>query len=281
MEARKSTIVVISSHVARGSVGNRAAVFALEALRHPVWSVPTVLLPWHPGHGPAGRIVPEEAEFSRFVDELARSPWLGEVGAVLSGYLGRASQAPAIARFVSAVKNRNPDSIYVCDPVMGDFGGLYVPKAVAVAIREHLLPLADIATPNLFELEWLSGCSAGDLKSAIAAARRLARRKTLVTSVGTNGGGTGNLLVTADRVTLACHETIDSPPNGLGDLTSALFLARTLERCGDGQALAASTASVLAILRRTVDRRADELTLETDADCLRDPAAVVDLQELV
>ena len=52
-------VIVVSSHVARGSVGNRAAVFALETLGHPVWAVPTVLLPWHPGHGPATRIVPD------------------------------------------------------------------------------------------------------------------------------------------------------------------------------------------------------------------------------
>ena len=50
-------VIVVSSHVARGSVGNRAAVFALETLGHPVWAVPTVLLPWHPGHGRATRIV--------------------------------------------------------------------------------------------------------------------------------------------------------------------------------------------------------------------------------
>ena len=32
-------VIVISSHVARGSVGNRAAVFALETLGFPVWAV--------------------------------------------------------------------------------------------------------------------------------------------------------------------------------------------------------------------------------------------------
>jgi pyridoxine kinase len=44
------SVIVISSHVVRGSVGNRAAVFALETLGFPVWAVPTVVLPWHPGH---------------------------------------------------------------------------------------------------------------------------------------------------------------------------------------------------------------------------------------
>ena len=72
-------VIVISSHVARGSVGNRAAVFALETLGHPVWAVPTVLLPWHPGHGPATRIVPDADQFSAFMKDLERAPWLGEV----------------------------------------------------------------------------------------------------------------------------------------------------------------------------------------------------------
>jgi pyridoxine kinase len=58
-------VIVISSHVARGSVGNRAVVFALETLGFPVWAVPTIILPWHPGHGRATRIVPEKNNFLR------------------------------------------------------------------------------------------------------------------------------------------------------------------------------------------------------------------------
>jgi len=79
-----TTVIVISSHVVRGSVGNRAAVFALETLGFPVWAVPTVVLPWHPGHGPAGRIVPPAQEFATLMQDLERAPWLGEVGAILT-----------------------------------------------------------------------------------------------------------------------------------------------------------------------------------------------------
>ncbi len=49
-------IVAISSQVVRGAVGNRAVVFSLEAMGHPVLSLPTVILPWHPGHGPSTRV---------------------------------------------------------------------------------------------------------------------------------------------------------------------------------------------------------------------------------
>src|SRR5690606_30780510 len=93
-------VIVISSHVVRGSVGNRAAVFALEQLGFHVWAVPTVVLPWHPGHGRGTRIVPPDSEFNTLMRDLQTAPWLGEVGAVLSGYLGNAAQADAVAGLV-------------------------------------------------------------------------------------------------------------------------------------------------------------------------------------
>ncbi len=274
-------VIVISSHVARGSVGNRAAVFALETLGHPVWAVPTVTLPWHPGHGPATRIVPDREEFWAFMQDLQRAPWLGEVAGVLSGYLGDAAQAADVAALVAAVKRKNPDALYVCDPVIGDSAGLYVPDAVAEAMRDQLIPIADIATPNRFELEWLTQESTADLQSAIAAAQALGPERTLVTSAPSMiAGGIGNLLVTPFDVMLAEHRAIAGPPNGLGDLTGAVFLARLRAGQPDAKALQSSTAAVYEILARTAKRGADELQLETDARSLSQPMAMVQFRNL-
>lgn len=274
-------VIVISSHVARGSVGNRAAVFALETLGFPVWAVPTVILPWHPGHGRATRIVPPPEEFATLLKDLENAPWLGEVAAVLSGYLGDASQAEAVASLVRVVKARNSEAIYVCDPVMGDAGGLYVPEATAMAIRDTLMPLADVATPNRYELEWLAEAKLADLRSVIAAALHAGPRMMLVTSApALISGGTGNLLLTANDALLAEHRSIERPPNGLGDLTGAVFLARLLSGVPAGKALQSTTASVFEILARTAKRGADELTLETDAQSLSHPMAMVHLRHL-
>jgi pyridoxine kinase len=274
-------VIVISSHVARGSVGNRAAVFALETLGFPVWAVPTVILPWHPGHGRATRIVPEPEQFAALMKDLERAPWLGEVAAVLSGYLGNAEQAKAVASLVRAVKARNPQALYVCDPVMGDLGGLYIPEATAVALRDELMPLADVATPNRYELEWMTGTKLPDLRSVIAAALHAGPRMVLVTSAPSlMSGGTGNLLLTSTEALLAEHRCIDRPPNGLGDLTGAVFLARLLSGSPAGKALQSTTAAVFEILARTAKRGADELTLETDAQSLSHPMAMVHLRHL-
>lgn len=275
-------VIVISSHVVRGSVGNRAAVFALETLGYPVWAVPTVILPWHPGHGRATRIVPEPEQFSALMKDLERAPWLGEVTGVLSGYLGNAEQAKAVASLVEAVRAKNPRATYICDPVMGDLGGLYVPEALAIALRDVLLPIADIATPNRYELEWLTGTKLEDIKSVMAAAQQVGPEMMLVTSApAMMAGSTGNLLLTPNAALLAEHRIIERPPNGLGDLTAAVFLARLLGGQPVEKALQSTTAAVFEILARTAKRGGDELQLETDAQSLSHPMAMVQLRYLM
>lgn len=274
-------VIVVSSHVARGSVGNRGVVFALETLGHPVWAVPTVILPWHPGHGRATRIVPDPAQFASLMKDLERARWLGEVGAVLSGYLGDPGQAEAVASLVRTVRARNPRALYVCDPVLGDSGGLYVPQETAAAIRDLLIPIADIATPNRFELEWISGAKLDDLRSVIDAALDAGPRSMLVTSAPAMlAGSIGNLLLTSSDALLAEHRLIERPPNGLGDLIAAIYLARLLAGQPIAKALQSATASVFEILARTAKRGGDELQLETDAQSLAHPMAMVQLRHL-
>jgi pyridoxine kinase len=225
----KPAVAVISSHVARGSVGSRAAVFGLETLGFPVWSVHTVSLPWHPGHGPAPRLVPDDAAFADYMEALGGSPHLGEIGAVLTGYLGSAKQAVPIARFIQAVRRENPDALHICDPVIGDEGGLYVPEAVAVEIRDRLFESADIVTPNRFELAWLTGRALESNTDILSAAQAIDIDHVLVTSAfSLLAGGTGNLLVGGPTAILAEHRNIENPPNGPGDLTAALFTGHLL-----------------------------------------------------
>ncbi|WP_420961452.1 pyridoxal kinase PdxY [Brucella sp. IR073] len=280
--ADAKAVLVISSHVVRGSVGNRAAVFALETLGHPVWAVPTVVLPWHPGHGPAKRIVPSQEEFDALIADLERAPWLDEIGAVLTGYLGQASQAASIARLIETIKARNPHVLYLCDPVIGDQEGLYVPEATAIAIRDRLLPLADIATPNRFELAWLTGVPLEDNKTIMEAALDAGPATMLVTSaVPMMTGSTGNLLLTPTLAMMAEHRHVDGPSNGLGDLTSALFLARTMAGLPQEKILQATTAAVFEVLARAAKRGADELMLEADAASLSNPMAMVQVRRLM
>lgn len=275
-------IIAISSHVVRGSVGNRAIVFSLETMGHPVWSMPTVILPWHPGHGPSTRIPVAATAFASAIDDIIGSPNAAEVKAVISGYFGEVGQIEAVARLVKALKAKNPDLLYVCDPVIGDLKGLYVPESIAVAIRDQLLPLADIATPNRYELGWLTGVALESNAQIMDAALMLGPRRVLVTSaVPMMAGGVGNLLLTDRVALLAEHRMVDNPPNGLGDLTAALFLSRFLKGEGEERALQMTTAAVFEILARSVKRGADELMLSEDYSSFSTPMAMVQLRQLL
>jgi pyridoxine kinase len=281
-ENAAGAVIVISSHVVRGSVGNRAAVFALETLGHPVWALPTIVLPWHPGHGRSTRLTFAEADFDAAIDDLIRAPWIGEVKAVLSGYFGNAAQARSVAKLVQALRERDPDLLYVCDPVMGDLGGLYVPEATAEAIRDNLIPLASLATPNRYELAWLSGAALDDNTAVMEAALALGPSRMLVTSaVPMMAGGTGNLYLSGRHALLAEHRMVENAPNGLGDLLAAVFLSRLLSGMEDEKALQLATASVFEVLARAVKRGSNELMLASDASSLSTPMAMVQMRRLI
>jgi pyridoxine kinase len=204
------------------------------------------------------------------------------VRAVLSGFLGAAHQAEGVARLVEALREKNPDLFYACDPVMGDAGGLYVPEATAIAMRDRLLPLASLATPNRFELSWLCGVPLETNAAILEAALSLGPPRMLVTSaIPMMHGSTGNLYLSGNHALLAEHRLIDNPPSGTGDLLAALFVARLLEGLKEERALQLATASVFEIIARTGKRGADELTLERDATSLATPMAMVQMRRLM
>lgn len=277
----KQTILVVTSQVVRGGISGRGVVFTLERLGHPVWFLPTILLPWHPGQGPGTRIVPPAQDFAALAADLAGSGKLGEIGGIITGYLGDAAQASAIAGLVKAVKAASPEALYVCDPVMGDHfspdrNGLYVPKATAAAIRDELVPLADIVTPNSFELGWMTGRDITSEMQAVAAARTLGADRVLVTSApALRKNAISNLLVQRRGAIAAEHAVIENPPKGTGDLMSALFLSRLLDGLPDEEALVRSAGSTFEMVARSVKKGADELLFAEEQMSLGRPMALV------
>ncbi|MBB4304334.1 pyridoxine kinase [Rhodobium orientis] len=278
---KKPAIVVINSLVSRGAVGGRGALFALQRFGFPVWFVPTVVLPWHPGHGPATRFSPPMRDFAAILDDLASSDYLGEVGAVLSGYLGDAEQAEAISCFLAIAREKNPDLKYLCDPIAGDRGALYVPELVAEALKEKLLPVADIATPNLFELGWFTDTTPGTADEAVLAARGLGPAQVLVSSIpGYLRGGIGNLLVTGTEAIMAEHTVVPEAPHGPGDLLAALFLAHIVDGRDREAALSRAAAAVYELVSRSVKRGDDELAIAAEQIALDKPMAMVTMRRI-
>ena len=74
-----------------------------------------------------------------------------------AGYIGSVGLLQVIKRVVQTLRKINPDLIYVCDPVLGDDGKLYLPADMVELYRSDVLHLASVITPNQFETEQLTG----------------------------------------------------------------------------------------------------------------------------
>jgi pyridoxine kinase len=297
-EPQKKPVLVITSQVVRGGISGRGLTFALERIGHDVWFLPTILLPWHPGQGKGTRIVPPAAGFEAIAADLAASPKLSEIGAVISGYLGSPDQAGPIASLVKSVKAANPGAPYLCDPIMGDHhgvahgnagdnahdsnGALYVPEATAEAIRDELVPLADIVTPNAFELGWLTGCDVDTETRALAAARSLGPERVLVTSSpALRRNAIANVLAGPRGAVAAEHAAIPNPPHGTGDLIAGLYLSNLMAGQDDEEALKRASASVFELVARSVKKGADELLFAEEQQSVVKAMALVTSRRIV
>lgn len=281
-------VLSIQSAVAYGHVGNAAAQPALNRLGCDVWRVDTVAFSNHPGHGAfTGRVVPtdEVAALVRGLDDIGV---LGRVDAVLSGYLGMAETAGAVVDAVERVRRQRSGALYLLDPVIGDNGRTYVRAGVPEAIRDRLLPLADVAAPNPFELGWLTGQDIVDEASALAAGRALCRRLrkdgpaiVIATGVRQATDRLATLAITRDGAWRASAPFIARSFSGTGDLFAALVLGWLLRDGSIGLALSRALAGLTAVLQATLAADADELKLIDMLDRIAAPVPLWPVEQIV
>lgn len=266
-------VLSIQSEVVRGHVGNSGVRFALQRLGLDVWAVPTVLLSNHPGHGRFRGEATNVASIAALIDGLDAHGWLARCDGVISGYLGAADQARAVADAVRRVKGQNPRAVYLCDPVFGDDDGAYARPGVAEAMARELVPLADIVTPNRFELQSLTSKKIETAADAVAAARALGKAETVVTSVSFGLERIGTVAVAGDGAWAVSAPRIASVPNGSGDLLAALYLAARIAGWDVAAALSAACSAVDGVLRASAG--ADELRLVAAQAELVQPSRVL------
>ncbi len=272
-------VLSIQSSVAYGHVGNSAAVFALQRLGHEVWPVDTVRFSNHPGHGRFRGRASSAAELAELIDGLAAGCWLGEVDALLTGYMGGSDQGPVIVDAWARISAANPDAIWALDPVIGDKGRIFVQPGIPEFMRA-LAPRADILTPNAFELEYLTGRTCRRLDEAVAAGRALRTdgpgrdRLVVVTGLAPDDMEPGTLTTLAIGASAAWRVTTPAQPHpahGAGDLFSALFLGRYLRKRDLRDALVGATAAVHAVIARSASGGAREMLLIDAQDELAEP----------
>ncbi|WP_341974684.1 pyridoxal kinase PdxY [Microbacterium sp. LWO13-1.2] len=261
-------ILSIQSAVAYGHVGNSAAVFPLQRIGVEVLPVYTVNFSNHTGYG-AWRgplIAPDDVR--EVITGIEERGVFGEIDAVLSGYQGGEGIGDVIIDAVSRVKSANPKAVYACDPVMGNAkSGCFVAPAIPVLLRERVVPVADIITPNQFELGFLTGTEPDTLESTLASvdvARAMGPRTVLVTSVERpdREEGTIEMLAVDDEgAWIVQTPHLPMKANGSGDVTAALFTAHYVQTGSAQTALERTASSVYDLLKATLESGERELQL--------------------
>jgi pyridoxine kinase len=256
-----------------------------------VVAVPTTLLSNRPGYPTIrGRVLEAQlvADLLLGIEERGA---LDTCEAILSGYLGSADIAAVVADFVARAKARNPALIYCCDPVLGDRDrGLFVNAAIPPLVRDLLCPLADIITPNHFELEWLGSAKAATIEEVIDTAQSLMAR------------GPSTIVVTSAELadtpldeieTLAVERSSDGfqawrlrtpklpiSPSGTGDLFASLFMSARVRGSNTAGALGHAASAIFAVLERTAARKTEEMRIVETGELLAHPSRRFDAVEI-
>ena len=243
--------LAVASGVVAGHVGLGASAPALTLLGVEVWGLPTVTLSGHAATpGVQGRRATGD-EIALLAKGLAAGGALAGAGGLLTGYLGSEDAARAVAGLAADWRAARPGGLWLCDPVLGDDGRLYLPEAVGEVYRAELLPAADAACPNLFELGWLTGRPVGTLAEIVSAAKALGVAEVIVTSVATGEDRApwdrlGLLSVGAAGVWLAGAPRLPVKLHGAGDFVAAVLIAELLQGVAAPQAAARAAGAAHA-----------------------------------
>jgi pyridoxine kinase len=283
-----TTIMSIQSSVAYGHVGNSAASFALMRMGVETYPVYTVHYSNTTSYGSWRGLNLSADEVLDVVKGIDDRGALVGVDAVLSGFQGSTTMGDTIVAAVQLVKQRNPEAVYCCDPVMGDVGrGMYVADGVPQFLRERVIPHADITTPNQYELDYLTDSHTHTIDDLLVGVDRLIEqgpRTVLVTSaLGSDDPTSATVSMVAaaaDEAWLVSTPRIDQVFTGSGDVTSAVFLAHWLESKSLAVALKNTADIVYSLLEATATAGRRELALVDAQSDLVTPRFSFDVRQV-
>ena len=251
-------VLSVQSHVVHGYAGNRAAVFPLQISGFEVDVINSVQFCCHTAYPSfAGQRLSGD-DLQTLVQGLSQNQVLNH-SFLLTGYIGAASFLKEVVK----LRQMLPSSCcYVCDPVMGDNGHLYVPEELVAVYRSDVLQHVSVLTPNQFEAELLTEMSISSIDGAAAACDKLHSMgpkmivlTTLDVPEATRGGqDVAMMLSCAGRKWMLRLPRVEGGPFvGTGDLTAAMILAWTQKKPHEAPlALEKAGAVLQSVIRTTV-----------------------------
>jgi pyridoxine kinase len=139
----------IQNSVGMGFLGNQAIGAIANALGARVVHAQSQFASAPAGVNGRTSVIADVSQFRRDVDFVIRA----RPSVLHVGFLPKPMHVDVVASAIKEYKG-----VVLLDPVIGDYKkGLFISEETARAIREQLLPIAQIVTPNRFETEVLLG----------------------------------------------------------------------------------------------------------------------------
>uniref|UniRef100_A0AAQ4Q3C2 pyridoxal kinase n=1 Tax=Gasterosteus aculeatus aculeatus TaxID=481459 RepID=A0AAQ4Q3C2_GASAC len=236
MECR---VLSIQSHVVRGYVGNKSATFPLQVLGFEVDSINSVQFSNHTGYAHwKGQVL--TAEELNVLYEGIKLNQVNRYDYILTGYSRDSSFLETVVDIIQELKKANPSLVYVCDPVMGDHGAMYVPEYLLPVYRDKVVPLSS-STQLIIKTVVLTST---DLPSK--------RGDQFLVALGSQNIVKADGTKTSQKICMDMPK-VDAVFVGTGDLFAAMLLAWTHHHPKDLKAACEKTASVMHhVIRRTM-----------------------------
>uniref|UniRef100_A0A674F4F4 Pyridoxal kinase n=1 Tax=Salmo trutta TaxID=8032 RepID=A0A674F4F4_SALTR len=248
MECR---VLSVQSHVVRGYVGNKSATFPLQVLGFEVDSINSVQFSNHTGYAHwKGQVL--TADELNVLYEGIKLNNVNHYDYVLTGYTRDTSFLETVVDIVQELKRLNPKLVYVCDPVMGDQGSMYVPENILPVYRDKVVAVADILTPNQFEVMDLLHQMGPDMVVLTSTDLISPHGGQFLVALGSQKMVRPDGTTSTQKIRMEMPK-VDAVFVGTGDLFAAMLLAWTHHHPKDLKAACEKTVSVLHhVIKRTI-----------------------------
>lgn len=266
MPSSHLSILSIQSGVLHGAVGNTVAALIYPAHGLTFLRLDSLQMAAHPGFGSKNRLVPRADAFANILDDyqllIQQDSATAMPTGIHTGYLASAEQAEMLAEKIASFKAQAKERhsvtpLYLLDPVLGDDARFYVDPAIGDIMRDRLVPLADILTPNQFELSVLTNQPCLTHDHAIENARHLMSKGPdycFVTGC-VEGEHTADLLVTPSHEYMFTYDKRPQGVSGAGDALASLFFALYLSGAAIEEAAEHASKATQYLIKKATDPR--------------------------
>ena len=255
MHNHQKKIAAINDFCGFGKCSLTVSLPIISAMKIQCCPLPTSIFSNHTGYD-SFYYTDFTSHMDNYVEEWAR---LGlKFNGILTGFLGSFEQIEIVKHFLDRFKN--PDTVSVIDPVMGDRGELYATYSNDLANgMKSLVKYGDIITPNLTEVciltdtPYISDPSDKELLDLCKKLSAMGPEKIVISGIERGDDLVNYVYVLGKTPTKIISHKVGPCRAGTGDVFSSIIAADAVNGIDFAMSVQHAADFITKCLRRTVE----------------------------